>query len=413
MSSAKEQSSVTAALQPEQWTTSSNEALKLFVTNPEAALNFQPTFTYPIFGDAETIYGYKDLDIFLCFDHYTFKPFLNIKYSAKLTDDPEIIDIKKTIDEFLPKLTIFKDEVKWVDSIKEEKDNGYKIPGKLIDSFSENDKEYDIYKIDLKSDNGYELHQRLQILVLLFIEAGSFIDAKDELWNLYVLYEKDNKSTSNNEPSIVGFTTAYNYWKYPGAKKFDSTEQELRIKISQFIILPIYQGQGLGQLFYSHLFDKWLAQDDIIEVVVEDPNESFDDLRDRADLKRLNTSEQFDFKAVTPKVDKEWVEKTRRALKLEKRQFARLLEIILLYKLKHGYPDITKRDVRLFIKKRLYDKNKEGLATLDDNTKKDKLQTAYQALEDDYYRILGDLKLNIKRENDEEETDTVSKKQKV
>lgn len=121
-------------MQPEQWTTSSNEALKLFVTNPEAALNFQPTFTYPIFGDAETIYGYKDLDIFLCFDHYTFKPFLNIKYSAKLTDDPEIIDIKKTIDEFLPKLTIFKDEVKWVDSIKEEKDNGYKIPGKLIDS---------------------------------------------------------------------------------------------------------------------------------------------------------------------------------------------------------------------------------------------------------------------------------------
>lgn len=413
MSSAKEQSSVTAALQPEQWTTSSNEALKLFVTNPEAALNFQPTFTYPIFGDAETIYGYKDLDIFLCFDHYTFKPFLNIKYSAKLTDDPEIIDIKKTIDEFLPKLTIFKDEVKWVDSIKEEKDNGYKIPGKLIGSFSENDKEYDIYKIDLKSDNGYELHQRLQILVLLFIEAGSFIDAKDELWNLYVLYEKDNKSTSNNESSIVGFTTAYNYWKYPGAKKFDSTEQELRIKISQFIILPIYQGQGLGQLFYSHLFDKWLAQDDIIEVVVEDPNESFDDLRDRADLKRLNTSEQFDFKAVTPKVDKEWVEKTRRGIKLEKRQFARLLEIILLYKLKHGYPGITKRDVRLFIKKRLYDKNKEGLATLDDNTKKDKLQTAYQALEDDYYRILGDLKLNIKRENDEEETDTVSKKQKV
>lgn len=414
MSLSKDQSSVTAALQPEQWTTSSNEALKLFVTNSEAAVNFQPVFTYPIFGDAETIYGYQDLDIFLCFDHYTFKPFLNIKYSAKLTDDPEIIDIKKTIDEFLPKLTIFKDEVKWVDSIKEEKVNGYKIPGELIDSFSEDDKEYEIYKIDLKSENGYELHQRLQILVLLFIEAGSFIDAKDELWNLYVLYEKDNKSASNNnEPSIIGFTTAYNYWKYPGAKKFDSTEQELRIKISQFIILPIYQGQGLGQLFYSHLYDQWLAKDDIIEVVVEDPNESFDDLRDRADLKRLNASEQFDFKAVTPKVNKEWVEKTRRALKLEKRQFARLLEIILLYKLKHGYPGISKKDVRIFIKKRLYDKNKEGLATLDDNTKKDKLQTAYQALEEDYYRILGDLKLNIKRENDEKRTDSVSKKQKV
>lgn len=401
-----------ASLRPEQWTSSSNDALKLFVTNKEAAVNFQPTFTYPIFGDAETIYGYKDLNIFLCFDHFTFKPFLNIKYTEKLNDDPEIIDIKKTIDEYLPNLTIFKDEVKWVDSIEEEKKNGYKIPGELIDSFELKDKEYEVYKIDLKSEIGYELHQRLQILVLLFIEAGSFIDAKDELWNLYVFYEKVN-SKDNSEPSIVGFTTAYNYWKYPGAEKFDSANHEVRIKISQFIILPMYQGQGLGQLFYTHLFNKWLKDDSIIEVVIEDPNESFDDLRDRADLKRLNEDPEFDFNDVTTTVDKNWIEKTRKRLKLEKRQFSRLLEIILLYKLKQGgFPDITKKDVRLFIKKRLYDKNKEGLATLDDNTKKDKLQTAYQALEEDYYRILGELKLNIKRKSDNDD-DLANKKTKT
>lgn len=401
-----------ASLRPEQWTSSSNDALKLFVTNKEAAVNFQPTFTYPIFGDAETIYGYKDLNIFLCFDHFTFKPFLNIKYTEKLNDDPEIIDIKKTIDEYLPNLTIFKDEVKWVDSIEEEKKNGYKIPGELIDSFELKDKEYEVYKIDLKSEIGYELHQRLQILVLLFIEAGSFIDAKDELWNLYVFYEKGN-SKDNSEPSIVGFTTAYNYWKYPGAEKFDSANHEVRIKISQFIILPMYQGQGLGQLFYTHLFNKWLKDDSIIEVVIEDPNESFDDLRDRADLKRLNEDPEFDFNDVTTTVDKNWNVKTRKRLKLEKRQFSRLLEIILLYKLKQGgFPDITKKDVRLFIKKRLYDKNKEGLATLDDNTKKDKLQTAYQALEEDYYRILGELKLNIKRKSDNDD-DLANKKTKT
>lgn len=264
----------------------------------------------------------------------------------------------------------------------------------------------------MKSEIGYELHQRLQILVLLFIEAGSFIDAKDELWNLYVFYEKGN-SKDNSEPSIVGFTTAYNYWKYPGAEKFDSANHEVRIKISQFIILPMYQGQGLGQLFYTHLFNKWLKDDSIIEVVIEDPNESFDDLRDRADLKRLNEDPEFDFNDVTTTVDKNWIEKTRKRLKLEKRQFSRLLEIILLYKLKQGgFPDITKKDVRLFIKKRLYDKNKEGLATLDDNTKKDKLQTAYQALEEDYYRILGELKLNIKRKSDNDD-DLANKKTKT
>lgn len=405
-----------ASLRPEQWTVSSNDALKLFVTNKSAALNFQPTFTYPIFGDAETIYGYKDLNIFLCFDHFTFKPFLNIKYSDKLNDDAEIIDIKKTIDEYLPSLTIFKDEIQWVDSIEEEKQNGYKIPGELIDSFESNDKEYEIYKIDLKSDTGYELHQRLQILVLLFIEAGSFIDAKDELWNLYIFYEKSGKKSSNSdaEPSIVGFTTAYNYWKYPGAKKFDSKEHEVRIKISQFVILPMFQGQGLGQLFYTHLFNKWLKDDSIIEVVIEDPNESFDDLRDRADLKRLNQDPEFDFNDVVPSVDKSWIEKTRKRLKLEKRQFSRLLEIIMLYKLKKGgYHDITRKDVRLFIKKRLYDKNKEGLATLDDDTKKDKLHTAYQSLEEDYYRILGDMKLNIKRKSSNADANLATKKSKI
>ncbi|EMG47732.1 HAT1 Histone acetyltransferase type B catalytic subunit [Candida maltosa Xu316] len=402
--SSDEQKRIVESLRPEQWTASSNDALKLFVTNGEKAVNFQPTFTYPIFGDAETIYGYKDLDIFLCFDHFTFKPFLNIKYSDKLTNDSEIIDVKETMDKYVPKSTIFKDEIKWVDSIKEEKET-YKIPGELVDSFNANGKEYDIYKIDLSSDSGYELHQRLQILVLLFIEAGSFIDAKDELWNLYVFYEKGTES------SIVGFTTAYNYWKYPGAKKFDSVEHEVRIKISQFVILPMYQSKGLGQLFYNHLFNKWLKNDSIVEVVVEDPNESFDDLRDRADLKRLNDDPSFNFNDVTPNVNKDWIEKTRKSLKLEKRQFARLLEIILLFKLKQGVPGVTKKNVRLFIKKRLYDKNKEGLAQFDDDTKKDKLQTAYQALEEDYFRLLGDLKLNIKRTSSGDEG--VNKKQKV
>ena len=124
-----------ASLQPELWTTSSNDALKMFVTDGEQAINFQPLFTYPIFGDAETIYGYKDLNIFLCFDHYTFKPFLNIKYKEKL-DDPDLVDLKGTMDKFVPESTVFKDEIAWVDSINEEKKD-YKIPGDRIDNRSE------------------------------------------------------------------------------------------------------------------------------------------------------------------------------------------------------------------------------------------------------------------------------------
>ncbi|KAK6463272.1 acyl-CoA N-acyltransferase [Scheffersomyces coipomensis] len=383
-----------ASLQPELWTSSSNETLKLFVTNSEGAINFQPVFTYPIFGDSETIYGYKDLVIFLCFDHYTFYPFLNIKYTEKL-NDPEIIDIKETIDKFLPESTVYKDEVKWVDLINEEK-KSYKIPGELIESFEKEVEgevnQFEIYKLDLQSISGLELHKRLQILVLLFIEAGSYIDAKDELWNVYVLYNTTNKE----EPSIVGFTTVYNYFKYPGFEKFDNEEKETRLKISQFIILPTYQGQRLGGEFYARLFNTWYEDPNIIEIVVEDPNESFDDLRDRSDFIRLNSSIKFD--DINSKLDSTWIKDTRSKLKLEKRQFSRLLELTLLYKLKYKLGNDSKKDVRLFIKKRLFEKNREGLEALDENNRKDKLQTAYESLEQDYYRILGDIKFATKRQ---------------
>ncbi|KAI5966531.1 HAT1 [Candida pseudojiufengensis] len=396
MSLADQKQISAASLQPELWTSSSNDALKCFITNEEEAIKFQPIFTYPIFGDSETIYGYKDLQIFLCFDHFTFKPFLNIKYLEKLNDS-DLIDIKSTIGKYLPDSTIFKDEIKWVDSIKEEKQN-YKIPGNKVDEFKIDNIEYEIYKIDLSSPEGLELHKRLQILVLLYIEAGSFIDSEDKLWDLYVFYEKPQ---GEKEPSIVGFTTAYNYWTYPGALKFDEGIKETRIKISQFIILPMYQNKGLGQIFYTHLCDNiWLKDSNIIEIVVEDPNEQFDDLRDKADLKRLSNL-NFDFSKVIPNnIDLNWVNKTKKDLKFENRQFSRLLEIILLYKLKHT-KDVSKSDVRKFIKQRLYKKNKEGLDNLDENNRKDKLQTAYQNLEDDYYRILGDINLPAKRKRED------------
>ncbi|KAG2734917.1 hypothetical protein G9P44_001131 [Scheffersomyces stipitis] len=395
-----------AALQPEQWTVSANEALKLYVTDPDGATNFQASFTYPLFGEAETIYGYKDLVIFLCFDHFTFYPFLNTKYADKLKD-PEIVDVKAVVQKYLPESTIYKDEAKWADAIKNEKDT-YQIPGELVDSF-EQDVEgklatFDIYKINLKDAAGLELHKRLQILVLLFIEAGSYIDASDDLWDVYLLYQSVE---GQEDPSIVGFTTVYNYWKYGGSEKFDNDEQFVRLKISQFVILPMYQGQGLGGQFYSKLFDIWHKDEKVVEIVVEDPNESFDDLRDRSDLVRLSKS--LKLTDITTKLTSEWKEKERQKLKLEKRQFSRLLELVLLYLFKRNAGSDTKKDIRLFIKKRIYEKNIEGLKTLDDNSKKDKLQTAYVALEEDYYRILGDIQLPVKREGDGEENGNVKK----
>ena len=378
-----------ASLQPELWTCSSNEAVNIFVTYPDGkAVNFHPTFTYPIFGDSEQIFGYQDLTIFLCFDHYTFYPFLNVKFAEKLEDNT-IEDPKEEMLKFLPQSTVFKDESEWLDEISKEKQH-YKIPGELVgEEFVHKDSTYAIYKINLRDTTGLELHQRLQILSLLFIEAASYIDYQDELWELYVLYRMDK----DQENTIVGFCTAYNYWKYNGHQKFDEGILETRKKISQFIVLPPYSGQLLGGTFYTKLFETWLAIPEIVEIVVEDPNESFDDLRDRCDLSRLATSVILVDDPNLPIFDSKWTEDLRIQQKLEKRQFSRLLEMLLLYRYQHHLSLVPKNQIRQFIKRRLYAKNKDVLESLDKPTFMDKLQTAYDSLEQDYMRILEPLKL--------------------
>lgn len=48
----------------DEWAIPANEALKLHLVDPTTqkdVISFDPQFTYSIFGDSETIYGYKGL----------------------------------------------------------------------------------------------------------------------------------------------------------------------------------------------------------------------------------------------------------------------------------------------------------------------------------------------------------------
>lgn len=383
-----------ALLQPEKWTALLNDSLTVYVTDTEgSAQSFKPTFTYPIFGDAESIFGYQDLAILLCFDSVTFYPFLNVRYLRKL-DDVEVDPAEKML-EFLPELTIFKDETKWRDAIEREQKD-FQIPGEQMGvTFEKDGRQYAIYKINTSSPSGTELHKRLQVLVLLFIEAGTFIEVDDPLWDLYVLYDV----TKSSLPEVIGFSTAYNYWKYPGHEAFDAGSVQIRKKLSQFVILPSHQGKSLGGEFYLQLYQTWLADENIIEVVVEDPNESFDDLRDRVDLTWLVLLKALDLETLTTQYvsDSSWFDKFKKEHKLEKRQLQRLLEMALLSLLKLGQGKNSRKDVRLFVKRRLFEKNHEALEPLDDATRKDKIHTAYELLETDYYRILEPVKMHFKR----------------
>ena len=397
----------TQDFKPSTWTVSSNEALKISLVKPDpeaGAFQFSPELMYPIFGTDEKIYGYKDLVIHLAFDSITFKPFLNVKFSDKLDigkvidgDDIEVPDIISRMLEFLPiDDCIVSDEMKWVDSFTKERAQ-FELPEEnlKIGEYDYNDQRYAIYRLRLyspedssESPKWINFLKRIQIFTLLYIEAASYIKLETEPnWELYLLFNTVDKT-------CIGFTTVYKYFHYTGADKFDKDpEVHYRARISQFLILPPYQHCNHGRSLYNAIAEYWMGDNTIDEFTVEDPNELFDDMRDKGDLERLYRSGFFDS---FPKVKDptkgqflltdEWMSLNQHKFKLEKRQFGRLVEMILLYK-----NDMANFEEQ--VKRRIYRQNYETLCDITDpEEKKNAINTPYMLVTEDYRRIVQEFR---------------------
>jgi hypothetical protein len=86
--------------------TNSNDAVHISLVNPEKTLStFHPKFTYPIFGDEESIFGYQGLKIQLRYNSSDMRPVLQTTYNKKYkaAGDVEPTDLKAALEEFLPK----------------------------------------------------------------------------------------------------------------------------------------------------------------------------------------------------------------------------------------------------------------------------------------------------------------------
>lgn len=366
-----------ADFQPAIWTNSSNSALKISLVS-DNAIQFSPVFTYPIYGDSEQIYGYQDLIIHLAFDSVTFKPFLNVKYSAKLDEGTD--DVQGKLLNYLPKDdVVLKDEAKWVDCFQKERET-YTLPPQdcLIDEYVLDGETFAVYRTKVTDPSTKKLHRRIQIFSLLFIEAASYIDQDDPNWEIFWLFSKDHKQ-------CTGYVTTYKLWHYTGAANFDKSEDlKHRARVSQFIILPPYQGKGHGSHLYEALFSYWIKDDSVTEVTVEDPNESFDDLRDRKDLERLYENRFFNEVPKDGEVSQEWIESNRLRYKIERRQFNRLVEMIMMH---YNSPRF-----RLQVKRRLFIKNYDSLIDMPESERKDALQKSFLLLAEDYKRIIAKCK---------------------
>jgi histone acetyltransferase 1 len=336
----------------------------------------------------------------------------------------------------------------------------WKPPGELMNSFSVHGKQYEIWKSPLGDDKARRIWQNMRILVLLFIEGATTEGLDDEetldRWSLYLLYDVTPLSNASATPyTLAGFSTSYRSWIFPTFdimratkqlpspppeangeaqkytpprltqdpetflfnEKVNRLETSSRERISQFLILPPYQGQSLGSRLYDVIFQDLVKKPFIYEIPVEDPSEAFDAMRDYSDIVYLRKIPAFQSLSVASSLPPESLrkdspiprnqilgngadlEKLRIATKIVSRQFYRMVELHTLSTIpssNRSRARITRKGKssnendrkyyfwRLALKHRIYGQNADALDQMEVPEKVDKLEAAVDNQQEEY-----------------------------
>lgn len=328
----------------------------------------------------------------------------------------------------------------------------FQPPGEIWQTIEAGGETYEIWKGDLADLAVQQVIKRIQILVPFFIEGGTPIELSEPEWSLgrwtvFFLYQKNLETDPKiSSYTFMGYSTTYRYFYFtplpspPSAEKkeriFHSANLDFQLplpevplsdlrsrsRISQFIILPPFQRGGNGSRLYNSIFDFYLKDSNTVEITVEDPNESFDAMRDLNDLVRLrnvpefaalrvNTNISIHGKGPVPRdiVNLAELDKIRLRFKIAPRQFARLVEMqllslipinvrqsLLVERLTSTAPDFKAKQHeyrlwQLYTKQRIYRRNKDALIQLDRAERIDKLEEALGAVEAEYAGLLRTL----------------------
>lgn len=288
-------------------------------------------------------------------------------------------------------------------------------------------------------------------------------------WTLFLLYRKQPSSTDPEKSSyvFVGYSTVYRFFYFqppltpPGSPEpkpnhdwelpqgnLDLAQLPCRTRLSQFLILPPFQGNGHGARLYKSIFEHYHKHAQTHEFTVENPNEAFDELRDACDLKYLRTVPEFAALRLNPDVTVgktglipqlikggENLEAVRAKTKIAPRQFARVLEMHIMSQLpdsvrpriepdekapsKTGADRHLERLWQLLVKQRLYRHNRDILTQIEPSERIQKLGETLLGVELEYARLLaahgsGSVRAaKAKRKLDDDAESTSSKRTRV
>lgn len=158
--------------------------------------------------------------------------------------------------------------------------------------------------------------------------------------------------------ATVGYSTIYMYYAYP---------HNLRPRISQLLVLPPFQGIGIGAQFIETVYNKFKGDPKVVDITVEDPSDDFRRIRNYVDAKLCVNLPEFAPNRLKEGFTKDMIEAAKLQFKINPRQCRTVYEILRLNATNRN--DLEEyKSYRLCVKARLnapHHKQKEELKKME------------------------------------------------
>lgn len=305
---------------------------------------FHPDLCHQVFGESESIYGYRNLRLRIFYDANTFQSFVDFSFDDKIKAEKHTQpadDILEKLDRWLPD-NFYKEKdqfVKYLNNRKLIKPFGQKIASYSLKTPTK--KQYEVYYSTGKEAGFTALHERMETMIVWYIDAANYIDSEDEKWRFYVIYEKD-ESMSSTKYYAVGYCTVYEYFFYPVSQRY---------RISQFIVFPPYQNMGIGTELLRTVYKDLCNINNIFDITVEDPSDKFQIMRDFVDCTNCATLTRFQKPYIKGALSREAIDQARSKFKINEKQCRRVYEILRLMNTDEDKNEFM--DYKLLVKSRL------------------------------------------------------------
>lgn len=87
-----------------------------------------------------------------------------------------------------------------------------------------------------------DYHRRVQLFILLYIEAGSYIEEEDDRWEFVVLYERRQRKDAARTPvyHFMGYSSLYPFWCWP---------DKIRLRLRSLNLIHFHRRRKLMDFF--------------------------------------------------------------------------------------------------------------------------------------------------------------------